>query len=77
MRGYHPEDFVLFAFGGGGPTHVAGYGADVPTAVIFPQAPVFSALGSSVMDVMHVYEQSKRILFLNGMTQQLTTDYEV
>lgn len=76
LRGYHPEDFVLFAFGGGGPTHVAGYGADVPTAVIFPQAPVFSALGSSVMDVMHVYEQSRRLLFLNGMTQQFTEDYE-
>jgi len=76
LRGYHPEDFVLFAFGGGGPTHVAGYGADVPTSVIFPQAPVFSALGSSVMDIMHVYEQSKRILFLNGNTQQLTDDYE-
>lgn len=76
LRGYHPEDFVLFAFGGGGPTHVAGYGADVPTAVIFPQAPVFSALGSSVMDILHVYEQSKRILFLNGMTQRFTEDYE-
>jgi N-methylhydantoinase A/acetophenone carboxylase len=76
LRGYHPEDFVLFAFGGGGPTHVAGYGADVPTSVIFPQAPVFSALGSSVMDIMHVYEQSKRMLFLKGMTQQLTDDYE-
>lgn len=76
LRGYHPEDFVLFAFGGGGPTHVAGYGEDVPTSVIFPQAPVFSALGSSVMDIMHVYEQSKRVLFLNGMTQQLTDDYE-
>jgi N-methylhydantoinase A/oxoprolinase/acetone carboxylase beta subunit len=75
LRGYHPEDFVLFAFGGGGPTHVAGYGADVPTSVIFPQAPVFSALGSSVMDIMHVYEQSKRVLFLNGMTQQYTDDY--
>ncbi len=76
LRGYHPEDFVLFAFGGGGPTHVAGYGADVPTAVIFPQAPVFSALGSSVMDIMHVYEQSRRLLFLNGTTQRFTEDYE-
>ena len=28
------------------------------------------------MDIMHVYEQSKRLLFLNGMTQQLTEDYE-
>lgn len=76
LRGYHPEDFVLFAFGGGGPTHVAGYAAGVPTSVIFPQAPVFSALGSSVMDIMHVYEQSKRILFLDGNSQVLTEDYE-
>ncbi len=56
LRGYHPEDFALFAYGGG-PTHVAGYRADIPTAVICPQAPVFPA-GSSVMDIMHVYEQS-------------------
>lgn len=75
LRGYHPEDFVIFAFGGGGPTHVAGYRADVPVAVIFPQAPVFCALGSSVMDIMHVYEVSKRMLFMEPLTQRLTTDY--
>lgn len=74
LRGYHPEDFVLFAFGGGGPTHVAGYRADVPTAVIFPQAPVFSALGSSVMDIMHVYEQSGRMQYMAPMTEQIILD---
>lgn len=74
LRGYHPEDFALFAFGGGGPTHVAGYRADVPTAVIFPQAPVFSALGSSVMDIMHVYEQSRRLQFMAPMTEQIVLD---
>ena len=74
LRGYHPEDFVLFAFGGGGPTHVAGYRADVPSAVIFPQAPVFSALGSSVMDIMHVYEQSGRMLFMAPMTEEIVID---
>ena len=74
LRGYHPEDFVLFAFGGGGPTHVAGYRDDVPQAVIFPQAPVFSALGSSVMDIMHVYEQSQRILFMEPITTKLVVD---
>lgn len=74
LRGYHPEDFVLFAFGGGGPTHVAGYRADVPSAVIFPQAPVFSALGSSVMDIMHVYEQSGRMQFMAPATEQLVID---
>jgi N-methylhydantoinase A/oxoprolinase/acetone carboxylase beta subunit len=74
LRGYHPEDFALFAFGGGGPTHVAGYRADVPTAVIFPQAAVFSALGSSVMDIMHVYEQSRRMPFMAPMTEQIVID---
>ena len=76
LRGYHPEDFVLFAFGGGGPTHVAGYRADVPTAVIFPQAPVFSALGSSVMDIMHVYEQSGRMQFMAPATERIVIDKE-
>lgn len=76
LRGYRPEDFALFAFGGGGPTHVAGFRGDVPRAVIFPQAPVFSALGSSVMDIMHVYEQSRRILFMEPVTTDLVVDVE-
>ncbi|MGE3848770.1 MAG: hydantoinase/oxoprolinase family protein, partial [Gammaproteobacteria bacterium] len=75
LRGYHPEDFAIFAFGGGGPTHVAGYRADVPVAVIFPQAPVFCALGSSVMDIMHVYEVSKRMVFMTPLTERLTDDF--
>ncbi|WP_370326292.1 hydantoinase/oxoprolinase family protein [Euzebya sp.] len=74
LRGYHPEDFAIFAFGGGGPTHVAGYRAEVPTAVIFPQAPVFSALGSSVMDIMHVYEQSGRLQYMAPMTGEIVID---
>lgn len=76
LRGYHPEDFVLFAYGGGGPTHVAGYRAGVPVAVIFPQSPVFSALGSSIMDIMHVYESSKRMVFMEPITEQLIIDRE-
>ena len=77
LRGYHPEDFALFAFGGGGPTHVAGYRADVPKAVIFPQASVFSALGSSVMDIMHVYEQSGRMQYMAPITEEIVIDREV
>ncbi|MDH3643868.1 MAG: hydantoinase/oxoprolinase family protein, partial [Gammaproteobacteria bacterium] len=51
---------VLFAYGGGGPTHVSTV-ADilgVPTAYCFPMSPVFSAYGSSRMDVSHLYEAS-------------------
>jgi N-methylhydantoinase A/acetophenone carboxylase len=76
LRGYHPKDFALFAFGGGGPTHVAGYKADVGTVVIFPQAPVFSALGSSVMDIMHVYEQSGRMQFMKPLTGEININHD-
>ncbi len=75
LRGYHPEDFAIFAFGGGGPTHVSGFRAEVPTAVIFPQSPVFCALGSSVMDIMHVYEVSKRMVFMEPVSEELTKNY--
>lgn len=76
LRGYRPSDFLLFAFGGGGPTHVAGYMDEIPRAAIFPFSPVFSAYGSSVMDVMHLYERSQRMTFIEPVTGQATTDYE-
>jgi N-methylhydantoinase A/oxoprolinase/acetone carboxylase beta subunit len=75
LRGYHPEDFVLFASGGAGPTHVSGFLGDLAGAVIFPTAPVFCALGSSIMDIVHVYETSRRMIVMAPMTQELTTEY--
>lgn len=77
MRGYYPEDFVLFPVGGAGPTHVAGFKADIPKAVVFPSSPVFCAMGSSVMDILHLYEVSQRMAIAEPETQELTTDYAV
>jgi N-methylhydantoinase A/oxoprolinase/acetone carboxylase beta subunit len=76
MRGYHPEDFVLFAFGGAGPTHMAGFRADVPKAVVFPAAPVFCAMGSSIMDIVHMYEQSRRMVYMQPLTEKIVIDRE-
>ncbi len=76
MRGYHPEDFVLFAFGGAGPTHMSGLRGDVPKAVVFPAAPVFCAMGSSIMDIVHMYEQSRRMVFMEPMSERLVVDRE-
>ena len=76
LRGYDPRDFVLFAIGGGGPTHVAGYMGDVPAAVVFPYSPVFSAHGSSVMDVMHIYENSRRFVLMEPGTRKFGTNYD-
>ena len=77
MRGYHPEDFVLFAFGGAGPTHMSGLRGDVPKAVVFPAAPVFCAMGSSIMDIVHMYEQSRRVVFMEPISEKLVIDAEV
>jgi N-methylhydantoinase A/acetophenone carboxylase len=44
--------------------------------VVFPFSPVFCALGSSTMDMMHVYELSKRMVLMEPGTKRLTNDYE-
>ncbi len=63
-RGYDPREFVLFAFGGGGPTHCTAYGPDLGArSVIVPQAaPVFSAYGIAHSDIKHFYTESNPIL---------------
>jgi N-methylhydantoinase A/acetophenone carboxylase len=76
LRGYRPEEFVLFAFGGGGPTHAAGYHGDIPQTVIFPYSPVFCALGSSIMDIVHVYESSRRMTMIEPFTGKAVVDRE-
>ncbi|RAQ94034.1 hydantoinase/oxoprolinase family protein [Thermogemmatispora tikiterensis] len=76
LRGYRPEEFVLFAFGGGGPTHAAGYHGDIPQIVIFPYSPVFCALGSSIMDIIHVYEASHRFTVIEPFTGKAVIDRE-
>ena len=77
LRGYSPEDFILFVGGGAGPTHVEGYMADIKKAVTFAFSPVFCAFGSSTMDIMHVNEVSKKLTLMEPVTMRLTDDYKV
>lgn len=77
LRGHSPEDFILFVGGGAGPTHAEGYKADIPKAVTFAFSPVFCAFGSSTMDVMHVYEVSKKITLMEPRTQIITNEFTV
>jgi N-methylhydantoinase A/acetophenone carboxylase len=76
LRGYRPSEFVVFAIGGAGPTHVAGYMGEIPRAVIFPFSPVFCAYGSSIMDVVHLYEQSQRMMLIEPVSQRPAIDYD-
>jgi N-methylhydantoinase A/oxoprolinase/acetone carboxylase beta subunit len=79
LKGFDPREFVLFAFGGAGPTHCCGYArfAEMEKIVVFPFAPTFCAFGSSTMDVVHVYERSRHLHVLHPATQAYFTDYPV
>jgi len=57
-RSFSLPGAVMFAYGGGGPLHAAEIAAAAGVSVfyMFPESPVFSAAGSSTMDVQHFYE---------------------
>ena len=52
--GYLPEEFVIYAFGGAGPVHAAGFAAElgIKKIYIFATSPVFSAFGGAAADVI-------------------------
>ncbi len=77
LRGYSPEDFILFVGGGAGATHAEGFKGDIRKAVMFPFSPVFCAYGSSTMDIMHVYEASKKLTLMTPGDQQITHEFAV
>ena len=56
QAGYDPRDFVVYAFGGAGPAHCAGYCQDLGVReVVVPLGPVasaFSAYGLAASDIV-------------------------
>ena len=78
LKGYDPKEFVVFSFGGAGPTHCCGYAfeAGVRKVVTFLQTPVFCALGSAVMDMVQFYEMSRHITLIRAGTQECFTEYD-
>jgi len=57
------SDHVLFAYGGNGGLFASGVAerAGIRSVYLFDLGPVFSAFGSSVSDIAHVYERSFRL----------------
>jgi len=78
LRGYDPREFVLFSYGGAGPTHCCGYASyvEIPKIITFPYSPVFCAFGSSTMDMVHIYEKSRRLILISPNTKEYLEDYE-
>jgi N-methylhydantoinase A/acetophenone carboxylase len=78
LKGYDPRDFVIFAAGGAGPVHCCGYAeaAGMSKIVVFPFSSAFCAYGSSTMDVVHVYERSRRFSLLTAVGGRWLDEYE-
>ena len=59
-RGYHPKDFALCTFGGGGAFVAANISRElgIPRAIIPPGPGNFSALGMLMVDVVHDYART-------------------
>jgi N-methylhydantoinase A/oxoprolinase/acetone carboxylase beta subunit len=78
LKGYDPRDFVIFAAGGAGPVHCCGYAeaAGMSKIVVFPFSSAFCAFGSSTMDVVHVYERSRRFSLLTAVDRRWLDDYD-
>ncbi|MDP6178627.1 MAG: hydantoinase/oxoprolinase family protein, partial [Desulfatiglandales bacterium] len=78
LRGFDPRDFILFAAGGSGPTHCCGYGfySKLEKIMVFPFSATFCAVGSAGMDIVHIYEQSKKIVLLEPGAKAYFDNYE-
>lgn len=72
QQGYDPSDFVLYAYGGAGPTHASSYGAElgIDQIVVPLTASVHSAFGVAASDHTVAEELSDPILSPPG-----TEDY--
>ena len=59
-RGFHPKDFALLAFGGGGGFVAAGVARElgIPRVIVPPGPANFSALGMLMVDVVHDFAQT-------------------
>jgi N-methylhydantoinase A/acetophenone carboxylase len=66
LRGHDPRHFILFSFGGAGPTHCCSYArvCHIPRVITFPFSPVFNAFSGSLMDIRHIHELSRRLVVL-------------
>ena len=67
-RGYAVNDYVLVAFGGAGPTHVAGYTKNTryKEVMMAPWASVFCAFGGAMADYSRQFVKATRIFIPYG-----------
>ncbi|BDH55440.1 hypothetical protein MTP03_03790 [Tsukamurella sp. PLM1] len=71
-RGLDPRDFVLYAYGGAGPMHCAGFGADlgVEKIVVPATSMAHSAYGALAADIYHSAERSHLVKTTLGISRR-------
>ena len=58
-QGHDPGEFILYAFGGAGPTHAPAFALEVVDAILVPATQaVHSALGAIASDLAFVFERT-------------------
>ncbi len=66
QRGLDPRDFVVYAYGGGGPVHAVSYSRELGCkTIVVPLGTVastWSALGIQSADLLHVYEKAELLI---------------
>lgn len=64
QRGYDPREFVLYAYGGAGPTHAPAFALELVDTVVVPATQsVHSAFGAISSDLQLVFERSEPMRF--------------
>ena len=74
--GQDPREFVLFALGGAGPVHAAGYAhaADVSRVATFPFSSVFGAFSTLSLDILQSYERTLALNFYSHKSGAYAVD---
>ncbi len=74
--GWRPEESTLFTFGGNGPAFACGVAerVGISQAYIFDLGAVFSAFGSSISDIVHVYEHGLNVSLASQEGQRLARE---
>lgn len=77
-KGCAPNRFTLFAFGGAGPAHCAGYSESLGfREIIVPElASVFSAFGASTAAIRHRHEQSPFVVIPQLPYDQVSLEFD-
>lgn len=74
ISGQDPRDFTLFALGGAGAVHAAGYAAytDIREIATFPFSSVFGAFSSLNLDILQTYEKTIELTLLTPRGDYVT-----